>query len=658
MRISLPIVPAAILAAVALTAVPAFAQDNDPPAIAARIAWLQGNVSVEAQGSQYWSPAPMNYPMTSGDRIYTAPGGRAAIQSGAVDVRIWEDTDATLTNLNEQYEQIGLAQGYIRVRVFSIDPNGAVEVDTPSGAVMINSPGDYRVNVYSEQQAAVVEVFAGTAQIAGPGVNQEVDSGEAVQLYGTNSVEVGMVEMPSPDGLDQWSMDRDRHLQNSVSARYVSTEIPGYDDLDDYGGWNSTPDYGPLWFPRSTPGGWQPYTVGHWAYVAPWGYTWVDDQPWGYAPFHYGRWVRWQGRWGWAPGPPRVRPVYAPAFVAFVGGGAGVSFGFNIGGVGVAAWFPLGVGEPYVPWYHCSPAYVRQVNVTNVNITVIHNVTIVNNYNVFVHNTTTVRTVNQIQVNNIDYVNRQNVVAVNANAMTSGARVSTAVVHLNAQQQQQLVRAPVALARPPVAPPAHPVVGPRANVSRPVARPVLMTPQGRRAATPAPNAAHITAQALPKPRPATEIRPAAHTVVPNLHPASPANRAAAPASAAHPAPAPAAHPTAPAHAAPAPAAHPTTPARSAPSPAAHPAAPAQPAAHPEARPTQPASSTPRPAAHPTTPAQTTPHTEAHPAASAHPAAHPAAPAHAAPPAKTPPAKTQPPAKKPPEKPKQEPPPAN
>ena len=574
MRISLPIVSAAMLAAVALAAVPAFSQDDDPPAIAARVAWLQGDVSLEAQGADYWSPAPVNYPMVSGDRIFAGPGSRAAIQSGPIDVRLWSNTDVTLTNLNEQYEQIGIAQGSIRVRIFSIDPDGAFEVDTPGGAVIIRDPGDYRVNVYPDQQASLVEVFSGTAQIAGPGVNQELDSNEAVQLYGTDPVEVGMVEMPGFDDLDQWSIDRDRHLQNSVSARYVSTEIPGYDDLDDYGDWTPTPDYGPLWFPHSTAADWQPYTAGHWAYIPPWGYTWVDEQPWGYAPFHYGRWVQWRGRWGWAPGPPRVRPVYAPAFVAFVGGGSGV-----------AAWFPLGVGEPYVPWYHCSPAYVRRVNVTNVNITVIHNETVVNNYNVFVRNVNTVRTVNDIHVDNVNYVNRQHVVAVRADAMSSGAGVRTAVVHLNAQQQQQLVRAPVAVARPPVEPPTHPTVGPRANISRPVARPVLMTPQGRHAATPAPNVTHVTAQVLPKPQPAIAIRPAAHAVVPNLHPASPANRAAEPARGGRPASSPVAHPEAPAYAPPAPVARPASPPR--PAPATRPdtpayAAPARPATPPAA----------------------------------------------------------------------------
>ena len=104
----------------------------------------------------------------------------------------------------------------------------------------------------------------------------------------------------------------------------------------------------------------------------------IRDRPWGFAPFHYGRWV-WAGNaWGWCPAAPRprfgpyVRPVYAPALVAWVGAGAGV------------AWFALGPREVYVPSYHVSPDYVRNINISNttVNRTVITNVyntTIINN---------------------------------------------------------------------------------------------------------------------------------------------------------------------------------------------------------------------------------------------------------------------------------------
>lgn len=587
MRFTRPTIAAAILVATSL-AIPALAQDtdtdSDPPAIAGRIAYLQGNVSLEAQGAQDWSVAPMNYPMVSGDRIYTDQGARAVIQSGPIDVRVGASSDVTLTNLNEQYEQIGLAQGSVRVRVYGIQSGGTVEVDTPSGAAIIQQPGDYRVNAYPDQQASLVQVFSGDLQITGPGVNQELDQGEAVQLSGTNPVEVGLVEMPYPDELDQWSMDRDRHIEGSASARYVSRDIPGYSDLDDYGQWTPTPDYGPMWFPRDESPDWQPYTTGYWAYVQPWGYTWVDDAPWGYAPFHYGRWVNWQGRWGWAPGPPNVRPVWAPAFVAFVGGGPGLSVGIGIGGgAGVAAWFPLGVGEPYVPWYHCSPRYVREVNVTNVNITEIHNVTVVNNYNTFISETSRARSVDDIRVNNVNYVNRTHVVAVPGNDMRSGAHVNRVAMHLNAQQQQQFARAPISVARPPAPAPQRPIVGQRSNISRPAARPVLMTPQGRRAATPTSNAARAPVN-LPKPAPPTAIRPAQHAVVPNVRPAT---------GPAHPAPPAAGQPNRPEQPV-----RPGEPNRPAPQPEQ------RPALQPNERPTpQPGRPEPQPNYHPAQPEQ-------------------------------------------------------
>lgn len=526
-----------------LLASASFAQDADP-GMAARVGYISGNVSLLTPDSQNWSEVPSNYPIVSGDRLYTDQNARAILQSGSTDVRMWNSTDVTLTNLTDNYEQIGIAQGSIRVRIFSLYPGSTVEVDTPNGAVIMQRPGDYRVNVYGDQ-GSLVQVNAGSVQITGQGVNQEVDQGQAVQLYGTNPIEIGLVEMPGYDSLDRWSIDRDHHILNSVSSRYVSRDMPGYDDLDDYGSWSNSPDYGPVWYPSQVNSGWQPYTTGHWAYVQPWGYTWVDDSPWGYAPFHYGRWNNFGGRWGWCPGPPAVRPIYSPALVAFVGGGGpGISIGIHIGGGGggLAAWFPLGVGEPYVPWYHASPTYVRQVNVTNINTTVIRNTTIINNYNTFINNTRTVNNVNQINVRNVNYVNRNNVVAVNSNTMTSGGRVQQSVVRLNDQQRQQLVRAPIVAAQAPAPAPSRPLLQARSNVARPVARPVLMTTNGRQPATPAANKPVFRPAALPAPQPATAIKPAIKPIAPTLRPAAPANNAARPGAPA----APIVRPTAPA----------------------------------------------------------------------------------------------------------------
>lgn len=88
MKIEKPGLAALLVAMSVVCTTPAFAQDENPPGIAARIAYIRGNVSLEAQGAQDWSVAPLNYPMVGGDRIYTEPDARAVIQSGAVDVRV------------------------------------------------------------------------------------------------------------------------------------------------------------------------------------------------------------------------------------------------------------------------------------------------------------------------------------------------------------------------------------------------------------------------------------------------------------------------------------------------------------------------------------------------------------------------------------------
>src|SRR5580704_5196144 len=168
--------------------------------------------------------------------------------------------------------------------------------------------------------------------------------------------------------------------------------MTGYEDLDDNGDWSYVAGYGECWRPRAVVVGWAPYHYGHWAFIGPWGWTWVEDEPWGFAPFHYGRWAFVNSGWFWVPGPVVVRPVWAPALVAFVGGGPGFRFSAGAG----VGWFPLGPGEVFVPGYHVSRGYVNNVNITNttVNITRVTNV-----YNTVIVNKTT-------NITNVTYVNQ------------------------------------------------------------------------------------------------------------------------------------------------------------------------------------------------------------------------------------------------------------
>src|SRR5205085_11868393 len=140
---------------------------------------------------------------------------------------------------------------------------------------------------------------------------------------------------------DRWSAERDRQEDRVASTRYVSPQMTGYEDLDRYGSWRTLPEYGAVWTPTRIAADWAPYRHGHWVWVSPWGWTWVDDAPWGFAPFHYGRWVWADSYWAWAPGRIAPRPVYAPALVAFVGG-SHASLSISIGRGPAVGWFPLG----------------------------------------------------------------------------------------------------------------------------------------------------------------------------------------------------------------------------------------------------------------------------------------------------------------------------
>jgi hypothetical protein len=455
--------------------------------VVARIGNVQGNVSFMASRSSDWSAGVNNYPMIAGDRLFCDKESQAEIGAGTTDVRLWQNTDVTLANLNNQFEQIGLASGSIRVRVYSMNSGATVEVDTPNGAAIISQPGDYRFDAQTGGDGASDAVVnAGAVQITGPnGFNREVIAGQAVQMTGSDPIQLTSITLPTFDALDQWSIDRDHDVLNSQSALYVNPETPGAADLDANGAWTSTPDYGPVWIPTTVAAGWTPYSIGHWAYVSPWGYTWIDAEPWGYAPFHYGRWVFYNRRWGWVPGPRLIAPVYSPALVAWVGG-PHVTVGI---GVGVAAWFPLGVGEPYVPWYHASPYYTRRVNVTNVNVTYIHNTTVVNDYNNFIANTRTVSSVNQLNTSYIQYANRTQITAIPESAMTAGRPVAHSALRLAPAAQQQLATAPVHYA-PSAAAPQQPVLAARSNVNAPVTGPTLVTARGVAPASAAASPAH------------------------------------------------------------------------------------------------------------------------------------------------------------------------
>ncbi len=401
------LVPAVLLFATARL-LAAQAQDaDDPPTRVARISALGGTVSLQASGATDWSTASLNYSMTTGDRLFTDAGSRAEVQIGPFSARIADSTDLTLTNLTDHLAQFGLAQGTLRLSVYRLNPGDTIEIDTPNGALTVRAPGHYRVVVPANADYSLLTVDDGAVDTYGPGLAQTVRGPQTVQLSGTDPIDIATAPTPPATPFDAWSAQQDRQYASAGCGRYMSDDIPGCADLHHYGRWASTPQYGVVWYPPPGVPGWAPYRFGHWVWVEPWGWTWVDDEPWGFAPFHYGRWAMLGAAWVWVPGPV-MAPCYSPALVAFVGGDGM--------GVAIQAWFPLGPMDPFIPWYHYGPRYLRTVNSANVRG--------VRDINVFVSVT---------DVSRIRYANRTSgVTAVSSATFRDGQRVNGATVGVSA----------------------------------------------------------------------------------------------------------------------------------------------------------------------------------------------------------------------------------
>ena len=362
----------------------AMAQGGDPPSRVGRLNFLNGPVSFRPASVEEWTNATLNYPLTTGDHLWTDQGAQTEIHIGSTAVRMGSETAMSFLNLDDRMVQISLTQGELNVHIRFLGENESIEVDTPNVSVSLLRSGDYRISADGDNAVTSLNVRGGEAEVTAGGSAFPIRSGERVRLAGMDAPSQDISQVPPPDGFDRWCESREVREESSVSARYVPREMVGYEDLDQYGVWTELPPYGMVWRPRVVVAGWAPYHFGHWAWVEPWGWTWIDDAPWGFAPFHYGRWAFAAGGWFWTPGRMAVgvavvRPVYAPALVAFVGGPRfGVAIGFG-GGGGVAAWFPLGPGEVYRPAYHVSNTYIERVNITHVtNVTVIHNTNITN----------------------------------------------------------------------------------------------------------------------------------------------------------------------------------------------------------------------------------------------------------------------------------------
>ena len=315
---------AVLLALTLLLVAPASQAQTGEPTLG-RAAWMslaQGNVQLAPSDTRQWGGLEANRPLAQGDQLATRAGSRAELHVGSTALRLQGDSMLEFTRLDDYATQVKLTQGSLSLHLRELAPGEQVEIDTPNLAFVASQPGEYRVDVDPNSGTTRVAVHSGGGTVYGANAEAiALSASQQASFGGRNLAQAGGISRAWSDDFDRWAATRSEQDERSISARYVSRDTTGYQQLDSYGDWSNDSTYGAVWFPRAVSVDWTPYRDGQWRWVAPWGWTWVDNAPWGFAPSHYGRWNQFGNRWGWVPGPRNTRPVYGPGYVGFDGPG-------------------------------------------------------------------------------------------------------------------------------------------------------------------------------------------------------------------------------------------------------------------------------------------------------------------------------------------------
>ena len=373
-----PVVAAGLLLTILLVSMLpdlARADPTAPPSRVGRVGFIDGDVSFFTDREEGWQKARMNFPVTGKNSVWTNGPSRAEVRLGASAVRLDADTMLDFVVIDDSQTNLYLQRGNLNIRVRGYNTRQSAEdtyrdqfrIETNSGSWTLEQNGRYRVESMQDRNETRISVYAGQARFDNGSAQLKVEAGKSLRVSASGGASSFAFDRATESVFDRWAEARDQRWdethQRYASERVLSPYMTGYEELDANGDWIDEPEYGRLWTPRVVVSGWVPYRYGAWSYVRPWGWTWIDEAPWGFAPFHYGRWVQLRTRWYWAPGQYQHRPTYAPALVGWYGNG-NTSISIRVGSP--IGWFPLAPREHFIPTYTNSTTYIRNINyITN-----------------------------------------------------------------------------------------------------------------------------------------------------------------------------------------------------------------------------------------------------------------------------------------------------
>jgi hypothetical protein len=147
-------------------------------------------------------------------------------------------------NFDDRTAQVEVSVGTVNIRLR--------ELDTPHVAFSLLQPGRYRIQVSEHGDATLVTVRDGAGEATASGGSFAVQANERVRISGS-AQQPQPGEAPPADTFDNCCVDRGPREERSVSAGYVSRDVPGYQDLDDHGVWRNVPGYDEMWTSSLSP---------------------------------------------------------------------------------------------------------------------------------------------------------------------------------------------------------------------------------------------------------------------------------------------------------------------------------------------------------------------------------------------------------------------
>lgn len=336
-------------AALVLLAGGSAAEDLDPAGpTPPRLSLIEGQVSFARPNAEEWTTAVLNTPLAVGDALYAGDQAGFEVQFGRrAFVRGGQQTQLELRQLENRHLRFRLAAGQAAFDLHELPDGLAIEVETPNARIAIERGGYYRLNVDQDTTFFGIRRDGRASVVPLGGAASELDAGEELVIEGSSDPGTGVYPIGEVDAWDRWNEERSTRFAEADSAPDLPPDLYGAEALSSHGRWQPEPEYGSVWIPSGVAADWAPYSSGQWVSDPYYGWTWIDHAPWGWAPFHYGRWVFIRGFWAWAPGPRALRSVYSPALVGFV------SFRHAPHGhpSRPLGWVALSWGEPLLPWW-------------------------------------------------------------------------------------------------------------------------------------------------------------------------------------------------------------------------------------------------------------------------------------------------------------------